>query len=649
MSVPEGIKPILTFIAAESIEIPEKSKYIAIKCNANNEVISIRGFGEEGDIAANEGYRQVSIHTMYSFYSDLSERELPDAQRLNCLKKISEAVKVLNDEIIRLFKKNFPEKEATGDITVKIGMDLAQKINDEIDDVSNPELKEKKEKDKLVGVIKEGEYNRFKFLLNKAFYGNANPKGLLNDLLNAAVDKYKLRQKDNEKGKQLLIIEELIKRGADGKAILDNLSDEDLELISSKLKNLFEREIFVRKIRKNISQDDNDLFRKFIIENMNLFSKYPSSLLIEDSNKTTVFALTAKLCLWKQFKEMIVLLKRKRPEIFDHPIDNRWPPLFHAAMSNEKRIVCDLIKNGANPNYKADYDGNTLLHILANVNRFDELEYYLLTRNDLQFNLGEKDSNGNTVLHLLAKSEQWELLAKLITKYKPNLNIKNNKGKTILHLIVDKLKSDYPQQDKILHLQFISALIKDHGADPNLKDNDDNTIIHLLLKNGILKSDEFKKFISKVDPSIQDQEGISILHLAATLGYWDLVVEFGLNNQIKKVNCNLLNKNGDTILHLAAKAGEWTLIVQLIEIDKRSNPNLQDKDGNTILHLAVKTGNWNVVRDLIKHGVSPNVRDKSRETVAAYAAKIDESLGISKEPTKNPLAKFQRKEKLPSK
>lgn len=705
MSGPEGIVPSISIRAVESIEIPKKSKYIAIKCNGNNQVISIRGFGKEADIAK-AGYKRVSISTMDSFYSDLSKREIPDKVLLNCLKKIGEAVKVLNAEVIRLFKRNFPKKDETGDITVKKGMDLAQKIDDATKAETNPKLKEKKEKENLERAVKEGEYIRFKFLLNKSLEGNANPKQLLNDLLNEAVYKYEdnltqqdidnLTQQDIEKIRQpLKIIGELIKRGADGKAILDRaILLEDVILINIvyenapnllasmdvstfiqlvkildkesaqklfknipatlknlkieveaqempiKLHNLLEGEIFVRDIRNIISQGD-DQFITFILENMKLFSKYPSSLLIEDPNKNTVFALTAKLCLWKPFKDMLVLLKRKTPGIFfDHPIDNRWPPLFHAAISNEKEIVCDLIKNGANPNTKDD-DGNTLLHILAKTNRFDELKHYLLDQKDLHFDLDIQDSNGDSVLHLLANLGQRELLAKLITKYKPDLNIQNNKGKTILHLIVDQLlKSDYRYSVKIHDLQLISALIKDHGADPNVKDNNGNTILHLLVKNGLLRPDELAKFISKVDPNIQDQEGKTILDLAATLG-WDLV-EVMLNNI--KVNEDL--PYIDSIVSLAAKAGRWGLVGELIV--KGGNPNLQDKDGNTILHLAVKAGNWNNVRALIEdYKADPNIPDKSGETVATYAAKAGQAIKISKTPSKKPpikaLAKRKRK------
>ncbi|MDR0289114.1 MAG: ankyrin repeat domain-containing protein [Rickettsiales bacterium] len=93
-------------------------------------------------------------------------------------------------------------------------------------------------------------------------------------------------------------------------------------------------------------------------------------------------------------------------------------------------------------------------------------------------------------------------------------------------------------------------------------------------------TDNFEKILTSSENMLCNLEGGTVLHLAAKLGYTDIV-----NDLIKNVgDINPVNGDGQTPLHLAAQNGHIDIVRALIE--KGANPLLKNGDGKTPRELA---------------------------------------------------------------
>lgn len=102
--------------------------------------------------------------------------------------------------------------------------------------------------------------------------------------------------------------------------------------------------------------------------------------------------------------------------------------------------------------------------------------------------------------------------------------------------------------------------------------NGGNNIIDQLLVNG-------------ADPSLQDCNARTPLHIAARLGRWSDYHITALLKVMDSDQINIQDTNGNTALHIAALAGD----VQAIELifDAGANLSIRNKDGRTPIDLAV--------------------------------------------------------------
>lgn len=104
------------------------------------------------------------------------------------------------------------------------------------------------------------------------------------------------------------------------------------------------------------------------------------------------------------------------------------------------------------------------------------------------------------------------------------------------------------------------------------------------------RKNELQRKISSIqDINFQDENGNTVLILAATYGYTDLVEDI-LNKQ-PKPDLNIKNKLGETALARAILLGHAK--IAKILINAGADVNIEDNDGNTPILLAALTRKLN--------------------------------------------------------
>ena len=126
----------------------------------------------------------------------------------------------------------------------------------------------------------------------------------------------------------------------------------------------------------------------------------------------------------------------------------------------------------------------------------------------------------------------------------------------------------------------------------------DSTNLHDASQKGHLDVVKYLVEESMVDPSCQDEDGVTPLHLATENGHLQVVKYL---TQEKKCDPEIRNKDNDTPLHLAALYGQLA-VVEIFIRQLNCDPMCRDQLDRTPLHHASQKGHLDVVKYLVEGG-----------------------------------------------
>jgi ankyrin repeat protein len=194
------------------------------------------------------------------------------------------------------------------------------------------------------------------------------------------------------------------------------------------------------------------------------------------------------------------------------------------------------------------------------------------------------------------------------------------------------------------HLPIVRLLIE-HGADVNSQDDEGSSLLHIAAQIGdheaaslLLSHGADVKATDSANA--QDENRSTALHISSNNGDIDLV-RLLLDNEAE---VNHRDKHGSTPLHLASAKGKHSVVKLLVE--RGAGVNALDNTNSTPLHLASSDGYYDVVVLLMKHGANVNARDSENSTPLDLASakgrlKVVELLKDAKDTTPLHVAPFR--------
>lgn len=217
---------------------------------------------------------------------------------------------------------------------------------------------------------------------------------------------------------------------------------------------------------------------------------------------------------------------------------------------------------------RADFDthsphGETILHLCARLNRRQEFDVVLA-----RCNLEARDSEGNNVLHILARTQNIDLVTRVLFRAPQLLQQPNHQGLTpVGELARMGYKHALYLTEGQNKLEAIARTMLLNGGGVNDRDNKGNTLAHLAVQG---KRAEFLSFLISrgADLDIRNHDGKAPLQLAVD------------DKNLRLVD-TLLDHNADP--DLPDDSG-WTLLDRLAEKG--------DRDSSIVQRLIVAGGQY---------------------------------------------------------
>ncbi|CAB0035097.1 unnamed protein product [Trichogramma brassicae] len=187
---------------------------------------------------------------------------------------------------------------------------------------------------------------------------------------------------------------------------------------------------------------------------------------------------------------------------------------LHLALKLRNRVVCSLLRRGADPSL-ADADGSTALHIICGEGRGHHRDveaifslYEMIFRRRLD--LDARDKLGDSPLHLALRRNDVEgdRVAHVLLLRGANPNLADETGLTPLHLALER-------KDKDLCVAMLRK-----GGDPNLEDEEGETALRVICSSRsrdgelaeVLLGDR-RQLVRNIDA--RDSRGRTLLRLVA--------------------------------------------------------------------------------------------------------------------------------------
>ncbi len=290
------------------------------------------------------------------------------------------------------------------------------------------------------------------------------------------------------------------------------------------------------------------------------------------------------------------ILEREPYEV--EAVDNNSRNLIQQAVYyNQPQFIPYFLEKGVKIEH-SDQNGKTVLEYLVQPNLVSYFPYVL----DRIENIHQKNSRLLSIGGLCVLANNLKCLELIFKKgFSPN----SQEGYQLIPL----LNLAYLQQ-------FYSAvsLLLEKGANPSLQDSEGESFLHLIAKNGDVRY--FNKFDSPfVD--IQDRLGNTPLHLALEAKHRAFVLQILNFNP----SSTLANYKGVTPFHLAAQNSNKEVLSKLFQ--NIIDINDFDKNGDTPLVYAVRSKNVENVRFLLERQANPNASKSNILLIASESNNLE--------------------------
>jgi ankyrin repeat protein len=300
-------------------------------------------------------------------------------------------------------------------------------------------------------------------------------------------------------------------------------------------------------------------------------------------------------------------------------------PLLEAAEAGQDKMVQFLIEHKADTNARDDSLGPTAL-ILAIEHHHEKIIDVLLKNETTNLSLPYKRYNGNTPLHVAAQMGHFETIKKLLDTKQITIDNVSDDGSTPL------LEAAKAGHDKIVEI------LLEHKANINAQDAIGNTPLLEAAKAGHDKIVEIL-LEHKANINAQDAIGKTAL-LFAVERHDEKMIDLLLNN---KANPICYKNLGNTpLLSLAARKGHIDTVKKLLDTKQIDIHAVSSDCKRTALLEAAIAGEAAMVRFLIEYKADINAQDRRGSTALLFAIWLnhEQVIDVLLECKANPLLPY---------
>ncbi|XP_025085100.1 uncharacterized protein LOC112558713 [Pomacea canaliculata] len=310
---------------------------------------------------------------------------------------------------------------------------------------------------------------------------------------------------------------------------------------------------------------------------------------------------------------------------------------LHLAAKHDSWIMVEFLLKYVDDAGQPDSEGFNILHRLAIATSLQDHSLFHKVAQKVG-DINAKSKTGDTAIHLAAKCQNWDMV-KLLEQEGAAWDELDSEGFHIVHRYAMGKNMEHNMLsfldismycntrcwtgDTVFHLAArhgnwsVVELIVDYVDNIDKVDSNGLTVIQRLVMSATNTfSSEYSLFCRLIelgaDYTCRDQNGDTVLHLAARNGHWQIVKH--LTNLGAEVDTK--DSEGFSILHRIATEEKRSDSVTAKELSQ-CGAIIKQKDlqGNTPLHLAVQHKNWAVAKDLVKCGADVNDVDAEGFTV----------------------------------
>ena len=371
-----------------------------------------------------------------------------------------------------------------------------------------------------------------------------------------------------------------------------------------------------KKFLNKTSYSEDELVKELLSHTFNLekVNKIINSISVDLSTLSFNDELVFHLCCKKDLFQAVLWFLDKRIDI-EVQNSQKETAVFYAIHSKSSAILQVLIENKANINHLNMYNRTALQDAVISANSNRVVNYLL----EVTSNISNCDIHGNNLIFDAIANGNFELIKKIASIDKIDINQVNEDGHTVLH------------KESVLRNTPLAIALMEAGANPTILDKNGNSFLFLVLSKGLESLEIIEKAVRlKYDINTKNSQNKTLLmecinlylntpeenqelrnsHLEMAKELMRLGVNVDsvdnrnenafflvtrsenkelINIFLENCNINLNHKNIDdeTVLSILVLRGIKTAELIKYYLQKGANPDIQNVDGKTIIEILL--------------------------------------------------------------
>ena len=371
-----------------------------------------------------------------------------------------------------------------------------------------------------------------------------------------------------------------------------------------------------KKFLNKTSYSEEELVKELLSHTFNLekVNKIINSISVDLNTLSFNDELVFHLCCKKDLFQAVLWFLDKRIDI-EVQNSQKETAIFYAIHSKSSAILQVLIENKANINHLNMYNRTALQDAVISANSNRVVNYLL----EVTSNISNCDIHGNNLIFDAIANGNFQLINKIASIDKIDINQVNEDGHTVLH------------KESVLRNTPLAIALMEAGANPTILDKKGNSFLFVVLSKGLESLEIIEKAVRlKYDINTKNSQNKTLLmecinlylntpeenqelrnsHLEMAKELMRLGVNVDsvdnrnenafflvtrsenkelINIFLENCNINLNHKNIDdeTVLSILVLRGIKTAELIKYYLQKGANPDIQNVDGKTIIEILL--------------------------------------------------------------